>query len=334
MRVGLIARGDNGGLGAQTWEFHRHVRPDVTLVVDLGDAGRGRCEPSRFCHGTVRVCGNPPSEHDLGWLLGCCDVVWTAEGAYNERLWALAADAGVATVLHANPELWRPGPVAPSVTLTPTLWMADRTGLPVLAVPVAADRFGDRRYVRGGWGRFYFPAAPAFHDRHGSKIVEEALPHIDRAATVYSRGPGPETWEAGRVTWRNLPPCENYWHAIPADIDVMILPRRYGGLSLPVQEALAQGIPVVMTDVEPNGAYTELRVPLLANPRMVRMKGGRFPVHDVDPAALARMLNSLNTAELKRASILALEWSEQHSWDRLLPCYIETLERAYQARPR
>jgi hypothetical protein len=36
------------------------------------------------------------------------------------------------------------------------------------------------------------------------------------------------------------------------DGDVLVIPRKYGGLCLPMQEALAHGIPVIMPDIEPN----------------------------------------------------------------------------------
>jgi hypothetical protein len=35
MRIGLIARADKTGLGIQTYEFYRHMKPDKVLVVDL-----------------------------------------------------------------------------------------------------------------------------------------------------------------------------------------------------------------------------------------------------------------------------------------------------------
>ena len=37
-----------------------------------------------------------------------------------------------------------------------------------------------------------------------------------------------------------------------SDFDVMIMPRRYGGLCLPMNEALCSGLPVIMTDISPN----------------------------------------------------------------------------------
>jgi len=36
------------------------------------------------------------------------------------------------------------------------------------------------------------------------------------------------------------------------DFDALILPRKYGGLCLPVNEALMSGLPVIMTDISPN----------------------------------------------------------------------------------
>ena len=35
MKLGLIARADNTGLGMQTWEFYRAMKPEKTLVVDI-----------------------------------------------------------------------------------------------------------------------------------------------------------------------------------------------------------------------------------------------------------------------------------------------------------
>jgi glycosyltransferase involved in cell wall biosynthesis len=39
-----------------------------------------------------------------------------------------------------------------------------------------------------------------------------------------------------------------------ASFDVLILPRRYGGLCLPMSEALASGLPVIMSNTSPNDA--------------------------------------------------------------------------------
>ena len=42
MKVGLFgARADDRGLGRLTHDFHTHMRPDRTLVVDMGPHARG-----------------------------------------------------------------------------------------------------------------------------------------------------------------------------------------------------------------------------------------------------------------------------------------------------
>ena len=44
MRVGLIARAEDRGLGVQTWEWSRGMRPDETLIVDMGELGGGHAD--------------------------------------------------------------------------------------------------------------------------------------------------------------------------------------------------------------------------------------------------------------------------------------------------
>ena len=36
MKLGLIARADNGGLGTLSWEFARHLKPHKVLLVENG----------------------------------------------------------------------------------------------------------------------------------------------------------------------------------------------------------------------------------------------------------------------------------------------------------
>ena len=127
MRLGMIARCDDGGLGTMTWEFWRRMRPDYTILVMMGERARGEDHPERYEGGGV-VWHNHGPELDrrlASRLLRHADVVYTAETAYADDFWHRANLAGTPTVLHAMPELYdlRNDPQhRPSFVWAPTEW--------------------------------------------------------------------------------------------------------------------------------------------------------------------------------------------------------------------
>ena len=108
------------------------------------------------------------------------------------------------------------------------------------------------------------------------------------------------------------------------------MPRRYGGLSLPVQEAMAAGLGVVMTGCEPNVGTWPI-CPIRSRPgATIRTPAGPIVLNDPDPGNIASVLERLvdtptEVADLKTA---ARTWAAAHSWDALAPLYRAELERA------
>ena len=78
----------------------------------------------------------------------------------------------------------------------------------------------------------------AAYDRNGTEIVKQAIPLLKSKAKV-------------KILDQSINPVKNYWELYKTG-DVLVLPRRYGGNCLPLNEALSVGMPVIMTDVEPN----------------------------------------------------------------------------------
>ncbi len=327
MTFSMIARGDNGGLASQTWEIARHCGPSKVLLVDLGSRGRGACVPERYAGFDVRVTPYPTAD-DLVWLCRGVDAVYTAEANYNDDLPTVAARFGVRHVVHANPELWRTAHGGPTTELVvPTEWERQRLGdPPVMPMPVDRERlpYTPRTQAR----RFYFPCAPAFHDRHGEAIVTAAFQRVRRDVTLVI-GPKPRSRTrklSGGVTVESVQPRDDYWQW--PDADVLVLPRRYGGLSLPIQEAMSLGMPVISLALAP---YGDVLMPELlveaTQPRPVAMKGGSFPVWGCYPRALADVIERVadDDALVARASRhsnavalgLSWDWWEQ-PWRTLL----------------
>lgn len=328
--IGLVARVDNGGLGTQTVEFARHMLPEITVVMQLGTAGRGGDDIKRLgYHGTGNVVyKNTPGvtlDDITAFLLANCDAVYVAEATYGDAL----ARAGAPIVLHANPELFRPDyEIIGARLFTPTDWELGRmpAGTVVLPVPVALERFEYRRRTEAR--RFAFVCGPAMLDRNGYDLLMAALPFIESTIHIGIHG---APLNAVRVTEK--PPnvgvtfygaTDEYWDVLRDDEpDVLVMPRRYGGLCLPVQEAAAQGIPSIMLDVEPKFPGS-LRVPAFTQ-QIADMKGGKFRVYDTDPRWLANAIDYLAETphEVGQMSDDAHDWATAISWDAQLPVYEE-----------
>jgi glycosyltransferase involved in cell wall biosynthesis len=108
----------------------------------------------------------------------------------------------------------------------------------------------------------------------------------------------------------------NYW-SLYDDGDVLIMPRRYGGQALSVQEAMSCGLPVVMTDLAPQREW-------LSGDCLVKTQGskslwtqaGMVDVHTPDPHSIAAVMDGLssNPQRVQELSAAADRWAERRSW--------------------
>lgn len=339
---GMIVRMDNSGLGIQTWEAYRHLKPDRVMVVDMSQYRSVSQFPERYPNFFMRV-KSMPSKEQVDTFLEGLDAVFTCETPYSFYLLQRARDLGIRTIVQPNYEFapWmnRPKLPRPDLFVVPSPWHYDefpdlKTLLPV---PIATDRFtvhessSARKFV-------HVVGMPAAHDRNGTEAVVKALKFVDSqiAVEIFTQKPGyVDSLLSAGVVPRNVRVQVNgtmpqyYWQMYAAQ-DVLLLPRRYGGLSLPVNEALGAGIPVVMPDIEPNNLWlpADWLVPTrdsfqfipgrLANP---------IEVYDPDPLYLAAKIDQLADDSLfyqrclKQARILR----ERYSWQSMHDLYSQTI---------
>lgn len=347
MKVGLIARGEDRGLGIQTWEWWRHMRPERTLIVDPGDLARGfplhldryGVHPRQPAAGTVVACwdGHEFSDEAMvrRWLDGL-DVIYTAETFYDHRLPRWCAEAGVRLVVHVNPEFFRwTAAHLPAVRWwLPTSWRADR--LPrdaeVVPVPVPLDRWPEPAPRHHGVPTFLHVAGHrAAGDRNGTGLVMAALARTsakmrvviatqDERLPVVRHGRNVELIRATGGT-------ANYWDLYEGD--VLVMPRRYGGLCLPANEAAAAGLALVMTDTPPNHEWPALPISVSSRQPM-GTPGGTVVSATADASHLARLLDRLaSDRELRHhQQHAARAWAEARSWSALAPRITLALEAA------
>lgn len=330
MTLGLVARCDNGGLATMCWEAWRHLQPARTLIVRSTGPACGSPHPDRYTGpGEVRLTGPHPSPADASWLCDGATAIYTAETWYGTAIPAVARRRA-RTFLHAMPEYWSPN-VRAGQLLAPTTWEPP-PGSQHLPVPVATDRFTARHVDQVQ--TIYHIVSPA-QDRNGTKLLLAALPLLEHPVRVLirhaGRGPGePGAEIIGRASVEWLPHDDGpYWDAWPADADALVMPRRFAGLSLPMQEAAAQGLPILTLDREPEAGWlpAEARVAARVAGRVTTWRGRHVDYWDADPQDLADRIDVLTTSPDMAAELSAASraWAGELAWSCWVDTYREVL---------
>lgn len=328
------ARSSNAGLGTQSWEFWRHIKPECTALIDYSHIDGKQTFPDRYQGAGITHFHGPPSDAEIeGWLdLEQPTAVMCMETPYNFHLYTACRRRKITTFNQYNYEFLRypqdDSLPLPDVLMAPTPWCLDRVQAMLgracwvryLPVPVATDRFPERkpRKIR----RFLHVAGYKLHqDRNGTDALLRAIPLVtsqDIEFTIFSQHhiPGIDDPRV-QVANTNL---LNYWDLYQHG-DALLLPRRYGGLCLPQQEAAAAGLVVVMPDVLPNpiGCHPRALFPV----RGLDESGG-YPVCSVDPAILAMQIDSVAEWGVDEvAEVLDYQRARVHPWSAWAERYRE-----------
>ena len=266
MRLGIVAYSTNTGLGVQTYNLYKYLKPTKVMLVDLFKLNGMETHHERFPG--AQIVDGIPKNGDIDAFLVDLDVVFVCETPLNYYLFRRAKELGVKTVLQYNFELLdyfeQPKLPVPDVFAAPTWWryndvpFENKTYLPV---PIETKDVPYR--VSDGVKTFlHIQGRPAVEDRNGvcifaeaARIIEEELPkRFQFIVRTQDRQVGQNlAYNAPwlKVSASDLPDSADLYK----DGDVLVMPRKYGGLCLPVNEALARGMPVIMPDIEPNNRW-------------------------------------------------------------------------------
>lgn len=325
MRVGVVSPLTDRGLGIQSWEAARHLDAEVLFVETKDPSAPSHPERARNATRVRWAQGLDPGIV-RPWL-DRVDVVYAAETFYDRRFTAWANEAKTTTVLHANPEFWT-GRDHPTLLWSATPWRHDvmPTYSQVVPYPVTTDRFTPAEPHDGPCRWVHVAGKRAIADRNGTDTVVAALAHLRQPCElriVVQHGEVPALPNLpSHVQVTHVDPPADYWRLYD-DADALVLPRRYGGLCLPVQEACAAGLAVVMSDLTPNHVWPGPRVPAEFDTK-VTMPCGRVPVYDVDPRALARTMDGLADPSVRAGfQSESRAWANAHSWDVMGPQWLD-----------
>lgn len=344
MRIGAICRCDNTGLGIQSKEFFDNI-PCKALVIDVSNIS-DRMEQNHNWYPNMTVfkiekvggLDKIPKDIILDFIKDI-DVLITFESPYDYRIFEMCRERGIKTVLQLNYEfLEYPNKEhnypMPDLLAAPSPWhysniMQPKTYLPV---PVNTDKIK--------------PAAPAprlfihiignkaVHDRNGTDIFLQSLQHVKEKilVVVFSQFKMPSQTRAELkipdnvdlvFTDRNAP---NYYENYPGG--VLVMPRKFGGLCLPAQEAIAAGMPVIMTDVCPNNKWLPWEW-LVPAEYITTFRCKKFvDVYHADPVKLAEKIDEFCDKDFYNAAVEKTRAIKHTiSWDTLRPTYMEMFKK-------
>lgn len=314
------------GLAIQTADFARNMNPDKVLGIELPNSPYPN-DWTGFKDIEVVPASELSGSMIAAWLQDV-DAVYFAETGYHEETFNIAWNEAK-TFLHANPEFYY-WDHPTDVVANPTPWLLDRMlGAIHFPFPIDTVRFP---FIQREEARVFLHVVghPAMKDRNGTRIVLDALPYLDESIEVVIRsrqelrGPQKPSRAKVRVEIGDLPDNADLY----ADADVLILPRRYGGLCLPIQEAASLGMPVVTLDREPERGFIpdEMRIPSTHH-RTIRTQGGPVEVSTGEPGELAAKVHQLarNPEMVTEMSRRMRDWAESISWEVLRPQFRELL---------
>lgn len=271
MKIGIIVRADNTGLGFQTKELVDMLKPDKVMIIDYSLFNGNTQHPEWYEeYDCTRVANGSPSGGSVMRFLQDLDVVISCELFYNHLIPRMAKRVGTKSVLQYNFELFgnlqNPEIPLPDILLSPSTWNMDiveemfgnQTKLFYLPPPTNEQTFVKAKEINmsGTHNRLlHIGGKPASQDRNGTKTLIDAIPHCKTEFELVIRSQKPLSFvNTNNLDRRITIDVSN--HDSRSDMyvgfDAMILPRRYAGLCLPMNEALMSGLPVFMTDISPN----------------------------------------------------------------------------------
>lgn len=343
MKLGILAYSSDTGLGNQSWEVYKHLNPEKVLLIDLSKLNGMPTHHERYLD--ARVTDGIPNEEDCQWITDGVDYIFECETPLNYRIHELAKQKGVKVVQQFNPEFldyWRkPNLTPPFMLANPSSWLIDEVQklnlakTTILRVPINRGKLQFRK-IESCNTFFHIIGRPTAGDRNGTLQYLDALkafpkqrhivylqPPSDRRAIEYFAPVKEALNRSSAIVITNVEKYEDLYK----QGDVLVLPRKYGGLCLPMQEALSCGIPVVMTDISPNRDL--LPEEWLCNAEYERT----FYAHrNIDcfraksDSLIETMRKFLNDDFMKEANQKADEIAEGLSWERLKPTYLDLMK--------
>jgi hypothetical protein len=316
MRLGIIARSDNTGLGNQTRELVEMLNPDKIMLINSRFFNQNKQHPEWYSGYNCQITrqGFPTTSEVLEFLEGL-DVVISCELFYNAKFVDIAKKRKVKTILQYNYEfldyLSNPNQTLPDVLVAPSLWnfedvvskFGKLTKVVHLPPPTNDSLFNKSKEINLSKTHkrlLHVAGKAAVKDRNGTNTVVEMLNYSvgDYELVIKTQTKLDIKSKDSRLTIDSSSP-DNH-QELYEGFDAMILPRRYAGLCLPMNESLISALPVFMTDISPNNNV--LPKEWLINSKKIDELKTRtmLDVYDGDAKMLAKLVDDYYKLDIQK----------------------------------
>lgn len=338
MRLGLIARMDKTGLANQTRNLTELLNPSKVLVVNSTPFGKGEQYPETYRgYNAYRGFGMIKPSEGLQFIRGI-DTLLSCEMFYSHTLINDAKRMRVKTILQYNYEFLinlLPGvhPL-PDIMLAPSEWRIEEArqrfnNIIYLPPPTNENLFARVREINmntHGKKFLHIVGNRAVHDRNGTDDLIKALEYTNSEFELHIKSQGP-------LDYSNLDSRVKVDYSSPIDesslyegYDALIMPRRYAGLCLPMNEALMSGLPVIMPNIDPNNRILPSEWLVEAHKRDSFMTKTMVDVYESNLQALARKIDWLCQVDIAQEKQKAYQIGfDNFSFEVLRPKYEEIL---------
>lgn len=325
MKLGLVVFCNDSGLGAQTRRLCYMLKPDVLLAIDSTPFSKNKSQHFEWYDNFTgyRVSGFPKNNEIKTFLKDLTHVV-VCENPLNFYLLDEAKRMGVKVYIQSNYEFCDhldKELTLPHKFLMPSHWkvaeMKAKFGddkVMYLPPPIDSGEFSRARNVNMGRSGqrprlLHIVGTLAAHDRNGTLDLIEALKltNYDFELTIRSQHdlPGEYKTDDYRVTYAigNEDEVQDMY----IDYDALVLPRRYGGLSLTCNEAMMAGLPVIMTDISPNNELLPKNWLVPAKTEESFFTRTNIDIYKTSPFALAKTIELMLESKLAEQKTIALD---------------------------
>lgn len=305
-RLGIVVRMDRTGLGYQTRNLVQMLKPDYLMILDSRSHFDKQVQHPEWYDGFQSMTTRKliPTIQECRMFLDNVGSFITCETPYNWYLMTLANQMLKKSYIQYNYEfldyLQNKRLPLPTKFLSPSYWklkeVKDLFGNRVeyLPPPLFLNDFKEARKTnlnRSGRRKFlHVVGKQAIHDRNGTDLLLKALKHTNADFELVIKSQFDMVFDCNdpRVTFSigNAERNEDLYK----DFDAMILPRRYGGLCLPMNEALASGLPVMMSQVSPNTKALPIKWLIRSGQTMTFQTRAQITVYDADIVSIARRI--------------------------------------------
>jgi hypothetical protein len=288
-------------------ELVKMLNPDKILLINSQFFNNNKQHPEWYKdYNVIETRKGMPRTNEVVSFLENIDVVISCETFYHLELVDLAKQKGIKTILQYNYELFgnlaHPEWTLPDVLLAPSSWNLDlvvekfgnKTKVMHLPPPTDQSLFNEAREINLSKDHkriLHIAGKKAAKDRNGTESIISMMKHSkeDYELVIKSQTPLNLICNDSRVKIEIGNPDNR--QDMYSGFDAMVLPRRYAGLCLPMNEALMSALPVFMTNISPNN--TILPAKWLAESKKIdsfRTKS-MVDVYDVRSEGLAKIID-------------------------------------------